>query len=307
MSFAWLQQSADTASRSGQVRDELRSAPRDLATAFESLVDGFFRHLPGAIVGLVVLAVFWVLSKIAVRLVERLMKRAGTAEELRELLLPLLRFFVLSFGLLAALDQMGFEVQSLIAGLGIAGLAVGLAAQETIANLLAGFSILWDRPFRLGDTVTMAGSTGEVTEIGLRSTRLKTLEMREVILPNKEVVRGAIVNHTRFPESRVTVALTVAHEVSLARLDEVLVAAARRDLPLVQSPATHVFVTAIGSEGVTVELRVFVARADLATVTTSRLLEMARRALLEAGIDPTPAPRPIRIAGAVGQPGGSAG
>ena len=62
--------------------------------------------------------------------------------------MPLTRFAVLAVGVLMALDQMGFEVGSLLAGLGIAGLAVGLAAQETLANVFAGFAMLWDRPFR---------------------------------------------------------------------------------------------------------------------------------------------------------------
>ena len=87
------------------------------------------------------------------------MSRAHIDAEARDLLLPLIRIAILSIGFLTAIDQMGFEVRSLLAGLGIAGLAVGLAAQETLANIIAGFSILWDRPFRLGDVVTPTGDT----------------------------------------------------------------------------------------------------------------------------------------------------
>jgi small-conductance mechanosensitive channel len=194
-----------------------------------------------------------------------------------------------------ALDQMGFEVSSLLAGVGIAGLAVGLAAQETIANVIAGFSILWDRPFRLGDTVTAAGAQGEVSQIGLRSTRLRTLENREVILPNKEIVRQAIVNHTRYPEARLAAVATVAHGSSVERARAAILAAVRRDMPALEKPAPQVLVTALGELGTALETRVWVARPEAADRTVFRLLEVVESALAEAGIELA---RPPRIASA---------
>lgn len=293
--LAPLQTAAENAAR---LKEELRATPHNLQEVVADLVDRFFRHLPGAITGVIVFLFFWLLSRFAMRLVRRLAQRARSDEALRDLLVPLTRFAVLAIGVLMALDQMGFEVRSLIAGLGIAGLAVGLAAQETMANIFAGFAILWDQPFRIGDTVTMAGNQGQVTEIGLRSTRLRTFDQREVILPNKEVIQQPIVNHSRAPAMRIDAALPVAYGVPVERVREVLLAAARSGLPVLESPEPQVVVTALADSGVTVELRVWVA--DPLDPSSSRflLLEVAKRALEEAGIEIPFPQRVVRVVGA---------
>jgi small conductance mechanosensitive channel len=249
----------------------------------------------------VVYLFFWLLARLAVRLVRRLAARARADEAMRELLVPLTRFAVLATGVLMSLDQMGFEVRSLIAGLGIAGLAVGLAAQETMANIIAGFAILWDQPFRLGDTVTMAGNQGQVSEIGLRSTRIRTFDQREVILPNKEVVQQPIVNHSRSPAMRIDAPIAVAYGIAVERVREVLLAAARQSLPVLDSPEPQVVVTALGESGVTVELRVWVADPLAPTSSRFLLLEVAKRALEEAGLE---IPFPQRVVRVVSDPAG---
>ncbi|MEO8197094.1 MAG: mechanosensitive ion channel [Thermoanaerobaculia bacterium] len=293
-----LQSAAENAAR---LKEELRATPHNLQEVVADLVDRIFRHLPGVLTGVVVFLFFWLLARLAARLVRRLAARARSDEALRELLVPLTRFAVLSIGVLMALDQMGFEVRSLIAGLGIAGLAVGLAAQETMANIIAGFAILWDQPFRLGDTVTMAGNQGQVSEIGLRSTRIRTFDQREVILPNKEVIQQPIVNHSRSPAMRIDAAMAVAYGIAVERVREVLLAAARRDLPVLASPEPQVVVTALGESGVTVELRVWVADPLAPTSSRFLLLEVAKRALEEAGLE---IPFPQRVVRVVGDPVG---
>lgn len=287
-----LQSAAESAER---LRDELRDTPHDLQAVLQQLVDGFFRHLPGALAGILILLLFYGLSRLVVRLVRRLAERARSDETLAELLVVLARFTVLATGVLMALDQMGFEVRSLIAGLGIAGLAVGLAAQETMANIFAGFAILWDHPFRIGDTVTMAGNQGQVSAIGMRSIRLRTFDQREVILPNKDVIQQPIVNHSRYPAMRVDAAVAVAYGVAVERVREVLIAAARRELPILENPEPQVVVTALGESGVAVELRVWVADPLAPATSRFRLLEVVKRALDDAGIEIPYPQRVVRV------------
>ena len=293
-----LQTAAENAER---LKEELRATPHNLQEVVADLVDRFIRHLPGAITGIIVFLFFWLLSRFAMRLVRRLAQRARSDEALRELLVPLTRFAVLAIGVLMALDQMGFEVRSLIAGLGIAGLAVGLAAQETMANIFAGFTILWDQPYRLGDTVTMAGNQGQVSEIGLRSTRIRTFDQREVILPNKEIIQQPIVNHSRSPAMRIDAAVAVAYGIAVDRVREVLLQAARRDLPVLDTPEPQVVVTALGESAVTVELRVWVADPLAPTSSRFLLLEVAKRAMEEAGLE---IPFPQRVVRVIGDSAG---
>jgi small conductance mechanosensitive channel len=291
-----LQTAAENAAR---LKEELRATPHNLQEVVADLVDRFIRHLPGAITGIIVFLFFWLLSRFAMRLVRRL--PSALREALRELLVPLTRFAALAIGLLMALDQMGFEVRSLIAGLGIAGLAVGLAAQETMANIFAGFTILWDQPYRLGDTVTMAGNQGQVSEIGLRSTRIRTFDQREVILPNKEVIQQPIVNHSRSPAMRIDAAVAVAYGIAVDRVREVLLQAARRDLPVLDTPEPQVVVTALGESAVTVELRVWVTDPLAPTSPRFLLLEVAKRAMEEAGLE---IPFPQRVVRVIGDSAG---
>ena len=289
-----LQSAAENAER---LKEGLRETPHNLQEVLKQVVDRFFQHLPGALTGLVIFLLFWVLARLTSRLVRKLAERARSDEALRDLLVPLTRFAVLAVGLLMALDQMGFEVSSLLAGVGIAGLAVGLAAQETMANVFAGFTILWDHPYRIGDTVTMAGNQGQVSEIGLRSTRIRTFDQREVILPNREIIHQPIVNHSRSPAMRIDAPVQVAYGVPMDRVREVLLAAARRELPVLESPEAQVVVTALGESGVAVELRVWVADPLLPASSRFLLLEVTKRALEEAGIEIPLPQRTVRIAG----------
>jgi small conductance mechanosensitive channel len=280
-----------------RVRQGIREAPGRLQGVLEQVVDGFFRHLPGVVVGLLVFLLFYGMSRLTVRVVRRVADRAHTDPALRDLLSPLVRMALMAIGVVMALDQMGFEVRSLLAGLGIVGLAVGLAAQETIASVFAGFLILWDRPFRIGDTVKIAGHLGEVTAIGLRSTRIRTLDQREVILPNKDVIQQAIVNHSRYDVLRISAALAIAYGVDVGRARAALLGAVRRDFPGLAEPAADVVITALNESGVALELRVWVAAPPGAESSQFALLEVAKRALDDAGIEIPIPRRDVRLLG----------
>lgn len=191
-----------------------------------------------------------------------------------------------------ALDQMGFQVSSLLAGLGIAGLAAGLAAQETLANLVAGFVLLWDRPFRVGDLVTIDGFQGQVAELGLRSTRIRTYEGREVVLPNKDVAQHPVINHSRYPAVRHNAAFSIGYGVPVERAREILLRAARQQAEVLADPEPMVVVTALRDSAVELELRVWVN--DLLSPRSSlfHLLEVGKAALEEAGVE---IPLPQRV------------
>ncbi len=267
----------------------------------ERLSARFLPRIPGILVGCALLLLFYGLSRLASRLVQRFLERVQTDPALASLLLPLVRITILTLGLLVAVEQMGFHVGSLVAGLGIAGLALGLAAQESLANLFAGIVLLWDRPFRLGDAVTIGGSYGTVTGIGLRSTRLCTLEQLEVVIPNKDVAQQRIVNHSRYPEIRLNIALAVGFDEELDRVRRVLLESFAQEREVLADPAPQVVVVALADSAVQIQLRVWVKNPVAESATTFRYLELAKRALDDAGIaSPTPQrtlrlPEPVRV------------
>ncbi len=116
-------------------------------------------------------------------------------EEYMPLIRNIVRITLLIITVLVALSYLGVDITPALAGLGIAGLAVGLALQDTLANFFAGIYLLADRPVRIGDYIKVGGEEGRVEEVGWRSTRLTTWDNRLVVLPNKVLAEQTIVNY----------------------------------------------------------------------------------------------------------------
>jgi MscS family membrane protein len=120
--------------------------------------------------------------------------------------------FFIVFSILVVFESLGFEVKTFLAGLGIGGLAFALAAQDTIANLFGSFVVVMDQPFYVGEYVRIQGHEGTVEEIGLRSTRLRTAQRTQIVIPNKTVAAEVITNFTRMPQRRVDATLGLRYD-----------------------------------------------------------------------------------------------
>lgn len=125
-------------------------------------------------------------------------KRAGVSPTLQQGFVPLIRnvatLFVFATGSIMVLKHFGYDVVSLLTALGVGSLAVGLAAKETLSNMISGFVLIMDRNLHPGDRVLFSGSTGDVEVIGLRSTRIRTGDGNTMIVPNSDLVNNRIVN-----------------------------------------------------------------------------------------------------------------
>ena len=120
-------------------------------------------------------------------------------------------FFVV-FSILVVLESLGFEVKTFLTGLGIGGLAFAMAAQDTIANMFGSFVVVMDQPFFVGEYIRILNFEGTVEEIGLRSTRLRTGQRTQVVIPNKTVATEVINNFTRMPQRRVDATIGVTYD-----------------------------------------------------------------------------------------------
>jgi MscS family membrane protein len=158
----------------------------------------------------------------------------GTSSELAREFGPLFskvgKVFIALVALSMLLQHFGVNVASLVVSLGVGSLAVGLAAQDTLSNMFAGFTILLDRPFRVGDRIQLAtGETGDVQSIGMRATVIKTPEETILVVPNSLLVKERLVNQSRPTRHLVTRAeVAVVFGSDLGRVKEVLRAAALR-------------------------------------------------------------------------------
>jgi small conductance mechanosensitive channel len=241
--------------------------------------------IPSLLTALLVLAFFLALAWLSSRLMRGLLHRTGADPALETVVSNLVTYVILIFGALMAAAQAGLQVGSLLAGVGIAGLAIGLAAQESLANLVAGLTILWDRPFRTGDNVTIAGTFGEVVEIRIRTTRVRTFDRRHVILPNKMVIEDKIINHTMSPELRLDVPLGIAYGEDIRRAREVLLESVAGHPMLEETNRHEVVVIGLGESSVDLELRVWLRDPRQERRAFVDVIERAKLALDAAGIE----------------------
>ena len=126
-------------------------------------------------------------------------------------------------GALMVIQSLGYNVSTLLQGLGIGGLAFALAAQDTIANLFGSLVVATDQPFKIGETVRVAGNTGAVEDIGLRSTKIRLADKSLVVVPNKMMASEAIVNLSRFTQRRVEQVIGLTYDTTPEQMETILV------------------------------------------------------------------------------------
>jgi small conductance mechanosensitive channel len=191
--------------------------------------------------------------------------------------------FVVVGGVMAA-SQLGINVGAALAGIGVVGIAVGFAAQETIANMIAGFLIFWDRPFKVGDFVTTLDKYGEVREITMRTTRIRTMENTYVVIPNKQIIGDMLVNHSLYGEVRVNVPIGIAYKERIAEAREVLLPAASAVAGVLSDPAPDVVARGLGDSSVNLEVRVWTDDPSQERRLFFEVLEASKVALDQADI-----------------------
>lgn len=177
-------------------------------------------------------AIIFNIAWLVVRLFDSLFKEylvplAEKSEtDLDDQLLPILRkgtkFIVWSLALVIALNNAGYDVGALIAGLGIGGLAFALAAQDTVSNIFGGFTVFTDQPFKLNERVKVDGIDGFIREIGLRSTRIETLEGRMVTVPNSTFSKNAIENISVEPSRKIVLNLGLTYDTKPLQMEKAM-------------------------------------------------------------------------------------
>ena len=179
--------------------------------------------------GTIVALVIW----FAIRLIDGLAllwmeKAKDTESKLDDQLIPIVRrsskvfFFVI--GVVLVLQNMGYSVGSLIAGLGIGGVAIAMASKDTVANLFGSLVIFLDKPFHIGDWIEMGTVEGTVEEVGLRTTRIRTFANSLITMPNSLFTTGAINNWSRMKKRRIKMTVGVTYDTSPEKLEELVVA-----------------------------------------------------------------------------------
>jgi small-conductance mechanosensitive channel len=206
------------------------------------------------------------------RLLDRLMREFAVEEIMRNFLRNLAYAIALVIVFIAALDFAGVPTTSLLAVLGAAGLAIGLALKDSLSNIASGVMLIVLRPFHTGDSVQIAGLEGVVESVRIFQTRMHTADNRLIILPNSQITAAPIINYTVLGERRVDTSVPMAFGEDLPALRAALLAIAAGNPRIHPAPKPEVVVTALGEGTVSVQLRAWVGSRDFAA-TQAELLE----------------------------------
>jgi len=228
--------------------------------ALEVLVVDYALDLLGAVA---ILVVGWIVAgwvKVAVR--KALSRLPQSDATVTQALSTLARYLVLVIVVVAVLAQFGVQTASILAVLGAAGLAVGLALQGTLSNIAAGFMLLILRPFKIGDYIDAEGLAGTVEEIGLFSTEFVTFDGVYLVVPNNQIWTKSILNYSRLPTRRLDVVVGIAYGDDIDKAQSALMELLTGDGRVLNEPAPQVMVTALGDSSVNLNLRCWTKRDD---------------------------------------------
>lgn len=184
--------------------------------------------------------------------------------------------------ILASLDTLGLPITSLVAVVGAAGLAVGLALKDSLGNFASGVMLVMFRPFVKGDVVEVAGVVGKVDEVRIFSTIMTTPDNKQIIIPNGQVSADTITNYTAHDQRRVDLVFGVGYDDDLKVAREVLTRICADHPKVLNEPATNIFVTNLGDSSVDFAVRPWANTADYWTVWGD-LLEQGKLELEAAG------------------------
>lgn len=251
-----------------------------------------FKWLDGALYVVTALAVAWLVDAVLEAALgwylNDVANRTHTAMPLE--FLPFTRrltqILFLMIALTNILAHFGSEISMLVTTAGVASLAVALAAQETLANMIAGLVLMIDRPFRQGDRVELgSGVVGDIVEVGLRTTKMLSLDNTLIVVPNKELAASRLTNYS-FPDARmiIKIPLTITYDSDLETAREVLLAVARRQAGVLADPPPAVYVTDFGDLGLKVSLWIWVGDAKDQVRVKDALAAALKEGFHQAGI-----------------------
>ena len=229
----------------------------------QALLNQLASYALDAVGALVILLVGWWIAGRTQYLVRRALDRVPRIDDtLKPFLSSSVRYFVIVITFVAVLAEFGVQTTSIIAVLGAAGLAIGLALQGTLQNIAAGIMLLVLRPFRVGEYIDAGGVSGTVDAINLFTTDMTTYDGIYRSVPNAELWNRNILNYSRNPTRRLDIPVGIAYEDDVEQALDLLLSHLSQDTRVLPDPEPQVLVTGLGDSSVDLTLRCWTNRTD---------------------------------------------
>lgn len=230
--------------------DQLKASALDMAVRFG----------PKLVVAIIILVAGYMVGRWVGSMLERLLVHLKLETPVRALLVSIARIVVLALFAIMALQNLGIELLPLIAGLGVAGAGVALAMQGILGNIVAGLTIIFTRPFHVGDYISIAQEEGEVLDISLFSTTLGHADRSKVVIPNRKIVGEILHNYGQIRQLGITVRVSYETDVNVALslIENILLANPR----VLRDPTPVFGVARLAESGVTISVTPWVSVPD---------------------------------------------
>jgi len=231
-----------------------------LEQAQRKIIDLAIAFGPRLFTALLILVAGYYAGRWVGRVLDKLFIRLHLDVTARQLLVRIARAFVLGLFMIMALQNLGVDLLPLIAGLGVAGAGIALAMQGVLSNLAAGLTIIFTRPYRVGEYISIAGEEGQVENISLFSTVLSHADLSKVVIPNRKIAGEILHNYGDIRQVKVDVGVAYDSnmETALAAVNELL----RANPRVLQQPAPYVHVSTLADSSVNITVRPWVKVPD---------------------------------------------
>ena len=215
-----------------------------------------------AVLAILIFYVGRMIARMVTNAIRKLMQKQETDKILESFVSNMAYWLMMTFVIIAAINQLGIQTTSLIAVMGAAGLAVGLALQGSLSNFAAGVLIVMFRPYRVGDYVEAAGVAGSVEQVQILSTVLKTPDNKKIIIPNSSIMSSIITNYSANDTRRVDLVFGVGYSDDLDKVRSILEEITGADDRIMKDPACVIQVHELADSSVNFVCRPWVSTAD---------------------------------------------
>jgi len=240
--------------------DNQTGATEHIAAWKDKLIEYIISHSGALLSAVVVIVVGLLAARWIGKLFDRWLTHKAMDQPMRTLLVRIVRLVIFAMALVVALGTAGMDVTALIAGLGVAGVGVGLALQGVLGNLVAGLTIIFTKPFRVGEWIEIAGVSGQVKGIELFSTTLLHTDMSRVVIPNRKIIGDILHNYGNLRQLDLSVG--VAYGTNLNDATAIVRRVLSANSRVLKEPAPVVGVTLLADSSINIAIRPWVKVDD---------------------------------------------
>lgn len=210
--------------------------------------------------GIIILLAGWIIAKFVAGFVDKFLQKHKLDITIRKFLVGTVKLIVIAFAAIIALAKFGIEIAPIIAGLSVVGVGVGLAMQGTLSNYAAGISLIFTKPFKVGDIIEVVNEMGEIVDMTLPRTVMKTVDGTMIYIPNKHIIGEIIHNFSEL--KRLDVKVGVSYKSDIDKCVQLLKDVVKNEPRITLAPEPKIGVSDFGDSSINLYARVFCKQAD---------------------------------------------